>query len=166
MRTNCNLNCIRFQTVINILTKRFIYVTNIIRITKKTTWSGNFWTTIFIEQFCNLSTKLTLSPPNTEFSVFPWFHCYTLGGAIMHLLIKNICEEDTETNNLICKQMQMKNNEIINNKQHINENCLTLQSEMSVQEGVLLSTVQALGVLMEVTYCIFALIIVMNMIHM
>ncbi len=41
-----------------------------------------------------------------------------------------------------------------------------LQSEMSVQEGVLLSTVQALGVLMEVTYCIFALIIVMNMMHM
>ncbi len=37
---------------------------------------------------------------------------------------------------------------------------------MTVQEVVLWSTVQALEVLMEVTYCIFALIFIMNIIHL
>ncbi len=52
------------------------------------------------------------------------------------MLIKNTDQEDTEMSDLICKHMHIKNKAIINNKQHINENCLMLPSEMSIQEVV------------------------------
>ncbi len=48
--------------------------------------------------------------------------------------IKNTNEEDAETSDLLC--MHMENNAIINNKQHINENCQMLQSEMAIREVV------------------------------
>ncbi len=77
---------------------------------------------------------LTLSPPNTECSRFPCFHCYTLG-ALFHIswmslecADQNTDEEDEETSDLIY--------DAINSKQHINENCLMLPSEMCIQEVV------------------------------
>uniref|UniRef100_A0A8C1IKU5 Dachshund d n=1 Tax=Cyprinus carpio TaxID=7962 RepID=A0A8C1IKU5_CYPCA len=73
------------------------------------------------------------SPPTMCFYSFSCFHCYTLGGAITHLLneyktsrTKNTCEQDGKTSDLLCKQMHMINNAIISNRQHINENCIML----------------------------------------
>uniref|UniRef100_A0A9J8BJQ7 Dachshund d n=1 Tax=Cyprinus carpio carpio TaxID=630221 RepID=A0A9J8BJQ7_CYPCA len=73
------------------------------------------------------------SPPKMCFYSFSCFHCYTLGGAITHLLneyktsrTKNTCEQDGKTSDLLCKQMHMINNAIISNRQHINENCIML----------------------------------------
>ncbi len=57
---------------------------------------------------------------------------------------------------LICELM--KNNAIINNKRQIDENCLMLPSEMSIQEVA--KDCASFGVLMEAIYFIFALIIV------
>uniref|UniRef100_A0A8C1Y183 Dachshund d n=1 Tax=Cyprinus carpio TaxID=7962 RepID=A0A8C1Y183_CYPCA len=73
------------------------------------------------------------SPPKVCFYSFSCFHCYTLGGAITHLLneyktsrTKNTCEQDGKTSDLLCKQMHVINNAIISNRQHINENCIML----------------------------------------
>ncbi len=42
--------------------------------------------------------QLSFSPPNTEYSRFPCFHCYMLGGAIMHILNESRkCRSKTET---------------------------------------------------------------------
>jgi len=57
----------------------------------------------------------------------------------------------------------MKNNAIINNKQQITQNGLRLPTEMSTQEVV--RTVQALGVLIDLIYSIYVLIIVLNLIQ-
>ncbi len=64
------------------------------------------------------------SPPNTEYSGFPCFHCYTLA------LIKH--RRGRRRNEWSHKHMHKKNI----NKQHINENCLMLPSEMLIQEVV------------------------------
>lgn len=76
------------------------------------------------------------------------------------MLIKNTGEEGAELRNVICKHIHMKNNAIISNKQCRNENC----HEMSIQEVA--KDCASFGVLIEAIYRIFALIIILNMIHM
>ncbi len=49
-------------------------------------------------------------------------------------LVLDSTKVDLTTALLICNQMHMKNNAIINNIQHVNENCLMLPCEMSIQE--------------------------------
>ncbi len=45
-----------------------------------------------------VTTRLTLSPPNTKFPRFLCSHCYTLGGAITHLLNESrITRSKTQT---------------------------------------------------------------------
>ncbi len=59
---------------------------------------------------------LTLSPPDTEFSVFPLLYTrgryYASPEWVLNVPIKNTDQEDAETSDLIC--MHMKNDAIIN----------------------------------------------------
>ncbi len=78
--------------------------------------------------------------------LYAWGNYYASFDWDQNLPIKNTGEEDAEMSDLICKQMHMKNN--------ANQNCLMLQSEILIQ------------VVMEAIYCIYALIIMLNMIQM
>ncbi len=77
-----------------------------------------------------------LFPHQTEFvQVSAFSLLYASPEWVQNVPIKNT-GEDAEIRDFVCKQMHMKNNAIISNKQHIKENCLMFQSEMSSKEVV------------------------------
>ncbi len=83
---------------------------------------------------------LLLNSFTTKFSMFLFSLLYARGRSytsperVQNHSIKNTDEEDADTSDLIYKHMHMKNNVIIDDKLHINENCLMLQSEMWIQK--------------------------------
>ncbi len=87
-------------------------------------------------------------------------HCYTLAGAITHLLNESrMCWSKTQARKTHRSHiMHMKNYAIMNT----NDNCLMLASEMWIQKVV--QDCASFGIL--IIYCIFALIILLNMIQL
>uniref|UniRef100_A0A8C1NNU3 H/ACA ribonucleoprotein complex subunit DKC1 n=1 Tax=Cyprinus carpio TaxID=7962 RepID=A0A8C1NNU3_CYPCA len=97
-----------------------------------------------------VNTPLTLSPPLTSYLTFQFLRLfvfsllytrgryYTSSERVQNLPNTHTREQDRKTSHLFCKQMHMINNEIISNRQHINENCILLQSKMMNQEVVCL----------------------------
>lgn len=132
-------------------------------------WNGfssslfkNFF--LFLKCFSLLNfSLLTLSPPNTECSRSLCSRCYTLGGAITHLLnqSRNSQTGSCRNSDLIWKHMHIKNNAIINTNRIWMKTVWCSRVKCGSRKDC-----EALGELMEDIYCSFALIILLNMIQM
>uniref|UniRef100_A0A8C1ZKX6 Agenet-like domain-containing protein n=1 Tax=Cyprinus carpio TaxID=7962 RepID=A0A8C1ZKX6_CYPCA len=69
-------------------------------------------------------------------AVVKLFNSFPAIDEFLWLFVFSLLYTRGQTRDLLCKQMHMINNAIISNRQHINENCIILQSKMMIQEVV------------------------------